>query len=141
MTRPVPEIAVVIDTSGSMGDEDLARALAEIRAILTRVVPGDGIRVYSVDADVAAESQVFNARQINLVGGGGTDMRVGIEAAAATRSGAIIVVTDGFTRWPETRPPGVPLTIAALTNDWALDEVPAWIRGDRRLRRLVKPHR
>ena len=128
MTRPVPEIAVVIDTSGSMGDEDLARALAEIRAILTRVVPGDGIRVYSVDADVAAESQVFNARQINLVGGGGTDMRVGIEAAAATRSGAIIVVTDGFTRWPETRPPGVPLTIAALTNDWALDEVPAWIR-------------
>ena len=129
MTRPVPDIAVVIDTSGSMGDEDLARALAEIRAILTRVVPGDGIRVYSVDADVAAESQVFNARQINLVGGGGTDMRVGIEAAAAARPGAIIVVTDGFTPWPETRPPGVPLTIAALTNDWALDEVPAWIRA------------
>ena len=129
MTRPVPDIAVVVDTSGSMGPEDLARALAEIRAILTRVVPGDGIRVYSVDADVASEAQVFNARQISLVGGGGTDMRVGIEAAAATRPAAIIILTDGFTPWPQTRPPGAPLTIAVLTNDWALDGVPAWIKA------------
>ena len=129
MTRPVPDIAVVVDTSGSMGDEDLAQALAEIRAILTRAVPGDGIRVYSVDADVAAESRVFNARQISLVGGGGTDMRVGIEAAAATRPAAIVVITDGFTPWPETRPPGAPLTIAVLTDDWALNSVPAWIKA------------
>ena len=129
MTRPVPDIAVVVDTSGSMGDQDLARALAEIRGILTRVVPGDGLRVYSVDADVAAEGQVFNARQISLVGGGGTDMRVGIEAAIAARPAVIIVITDGFTPWPETRPPGAPLTIAALTDDRALAAVPAWIKA------------
>ena len=129
MTRPVPDIAVVVDTSGSMGHDDLARALAEIRAILTRVVPGDGIRVYSVDAAVAGEAQVFNARQISLAGGGGTDMRIGIEAAVAARPAAIIVLTDGFTPWPETRPPGAPLTIAALTDDWALDAVPAWIKA------------
>ena len=129
MTRPVPDIAVVIDTSGSMEDEDLARAHAEIQAILTRVVPGDGIRVYSVDAAVAAESRVFNARRVDLVGGGGTDMRVGIEAAAKARPAAIVVITDGFTPWPETRPPGAPLTIAALTSDWALERVPAWIQA------------
>ena len=129
MTRPVPDIAVVVDTSGSMGEQDLARALAEIRGILTRVVPGDGLRVYSVDADIAAQGQVFNARQISLVGGGGTDMRVGIEAATETRPAVIIVITDGFTPWPETRPPGAPLTIAALTDDRALAAVPAWIKA------------
>jgi len=129
MTRPVPDIAVVVDTSGSMGDQDLATALAEIRGILTRVVPGDGVRVYSVDADVASEGQVFNTRQINLAGGGGTDMCVGIEAAAATKPAAIIVITDGFTPWPETRPPGATLTIAALSDSYAVDEVPSWIKA------------
>lgn len=129
MTRPVPDLAVVVDTSGSMGEQDLARALAEIRGILTRVVPGDSIRVYSVDADIAEEGQVFNARQINLAGGGGTDMCVGIEAAAATRPAVIIVITDGLTPWPEARPKGAALTIAALTNDYALDLVPAWIKA------------
>ena len=123
MTRPVPDIAVVVDTSGSMGEQGLARALAEIRGILTRVVPGDGLRVYSVDADVAAEGQVFNARQISLVGGGGTDMRVGIEAAIVDRPAVIIVITDGLTPWPETRPRGAPLTIAALTDSYALARV------------------
>ena len=128
MTRPVPDIAVVVDTSGSMGDDDLARALAEVHSILTRVVPGDGVRLYSVDADIACAGQVFNARQVRLVGGGGTDMRVGIESAAASRPAAIIVITDGFTPWPDARPPGAPLTIAALTRNDALQAVPSWIK-------------
>ena len=129
MTRPVPDIAVVVDTSGSMREQDLARALAEIGGILKRVVPGDGLRVYSVDADIAAKGQVFNTRQISLVGGGGTDMRVGIEAAAETRPAVIIVITDGFTPWPQTPPPGVAITIAALTDVEAIGAVPAWINA------------
>ena len=56
-------------------------------------------------------------------------MSVGIEAAAATRPAAIIVITDGFTPWPETRPPGAALTVAALTNTYAVDEVPSWIKA------------
>ena len=129
MTRPVPDIAVVVDTSGSMSADDLARALAEIRAILTRVVPGDAVRIYSTDADTAAVDQVFNTRQINLTGGGGTDMRVGIAAAAESKPAAIIVITDGLTPWPPAPPPGVPVTIAALTADWALNHIPTWIQA------------
>lgn len=129
MTRPVPDIAVVVDTSGSMGDQDLARALSEIRSILTRVVPGDAVRVYSTDADVAAAERVFNARQINLAGGGGTDMRVGMAAAAESKPAVIVVITDGFTPWPDAPPPGVPVTIAAVTNEWTLDRVPPWIQA------------
>ena len=128
MTRPVPDVAVVVDTSGSMYEQELTRALAEIRGILTRVVPGEGLRVYSVDADVAAEDRVFSTRQVNLAGGGGTDMRVGINAAIESRPAVIVVITDGYTRWPETRPPGAPLTIAALTDSYSLDRVPEWIK-------------
>ena len=56
-------------------------------------------------------------------------MRVGIEAAVKTRPAAIVVITDGYTPWPATRPPGAPLTIAALTDDWALERVPVWIKA------------
>ncbi|HEY8415588.1 MAG TPA: VWA-like domain-containing protein, partial [Thermaerobacter sp.] len=56
---------------------------------------------------------------------GGTDMRVGIEAACKLRPkpGVIVVFTDGETPWPE-RPPEVP-TVIALVGD-AKVETPAW---------------
>lgn len=129
MTRPVPDVAVVVDTSASMDDQDLGQALAEIRAILNKVVPGDAVRVFSVDAAVSEVKQVFNVRQVSLTGGGGTDMRVGITAAAESKPAVIIVISDGYTPWPETPPPGVPLTIAALTSNEAIDGVPSWIRA------------
>ena len=127
--RPGAELAVVIDTSGSMGEHDLARALAETQAILTKAVPGEAIAVYSVDTDIAAAQTVFNTRQIDLAGGGGTDMCVGIEVAARKHPAAIIVITDGYTPWPPTRPPGNTSTvIAVLTQRWAAQRVPAWIK-------------
>ena len=128
--RPAAQIAVVIDTSGSMGEHDLARALSETQAILAKAVPGEAIAVYSVDADVAAARTVFSTRQIELAGGGGTDMRAGIEAAARKHPAAIVVITDGYTPWPPARPPGNTSTvIAVLTQPWASQNVPPWIKA------------
>ena len=128
--RPAAQIAVVIDTSGSMGEHDLARALTETQAILTKAVPGEAVAVYSVDADVAAAQTVFNTRQIDLAGGGGTDMGAGIEVAARKHPDAIIVITDGYTPWPPIRPPGNTSTvIAVLTQPWTARNVPAWIKA------------
>ena len=45
----------------------------------------EGLVVLAVDAEVHVTKQVFRANEVNLVGGGGTDMRVGIEAAARLR--------------------------------------------------------
>ena len=128
MTRTVPDLAVVVDTSASMRETELAQALAEIRSIIARVVPGEALRVLSTDAAVASAQRVFNPRQINLLGGGGTDMRVGIAEAAKTNPTAIIVITDGFTPWPATPPKGVSSVIAALTTRHTQDSVPKWIR-------------
>ena len=128
MTRPVPSVTVVVDTSGSMSGDELDRALTEISAIIATVVPGDSVRVLSVDAVVHTDQHIHNTNQISLQGAGGTDMAAGVCAAAETNPDAIVVITDGWTRWPQTRPAGARCVIAALTNDAELRDVPDWIQ-------------
>ena len=51
--RPVPEVAVVCDTSGSMGDDELAIVLAEVDGLLAGVgLARNRVRVLAVDAAV-----------------------------------------------------------------------------------------
>ncbi|GLZ15479.1 hypothetical protein Acsp04_57140 [Actinomadura sp. NBRC 104425] len=126
LRRPLPRVAVVIDTSGSMGEDELAAALAEVTGVLREVgVRGDRVTVLSVDADVQAASRVTAADQIELRGGGGTDMRVGIRRALETPHppGVVIVLTDGFTPWPDE--PAACRLIAVLIGGSA-PEPPPW---------------
>jgi hypothetical protein len=102
--RPIPEVAIVCDTSGSMHERLLARALAEIEAVLTRAgLRQAQVRVLAVDTAVHAVRRVSRATQVQLAGGGGTDMGRGIYDAAELkpRPSVVIVLTDGFTPWPE----------------------------------------
>ena len=128
MTRPVPSIAVVVDTSGSMGEHELDRALTEINAIIATVVPGDHVRVLSVDTDIHSDQRIHNSNQIRLEGAGGTNMGTGIHAAAETKPDAIVVITDGWTPWPPTNPPGARNVIAAVTDNHQIEQVPDWIQ-------------
>jgi predicted metal-dependent peptidase len=70
--------------------------------------------------------RVSRAEQIELSGGGGTDMRVGIAAALALaqRPDVIVVLTDGLTPWPE-HPVGARV-IAGLIGDGA-PPTPEWM--------------
>ena len=128
LTRPVPSVTVVVDTSGSMSSDDLDRAITEIGAIIATVVPGDSVRVLSVDTDIHTDHHIHNTNQIALEGGGGTDMAAGICAAAETSPDAIVVITDGLTPWPPTRPTGARHVIAALTGDCDPHQIPDWIQ-------------
>ena len=129
LMAPTAHVAVVLDTSGSMGTDDYAQAFCEIDAILAKAVPGTPITVLSVDHDAQLIQRVNQARNITPVGGGGTDMAAGIETAAEANPAAIVVITDGYTPWPNTPPPGARTVIAALTNsDWA-KRVPGWIQA------------
>ena len=125
MTRPVPSVTVVVDTSGSMSEHELDRALTEISAI---IVPGDSVRVLSADIAVHTDQHIHHTNQIHLRGAGGTNMAAGIAAAAETNPDAIVVITDGWTPWPQTRPPGARSVIAALTDDYSIERVPDWIQ-------------
>ena len=129
LTAPTGHIAVVLDTSGSMGADDYAQAFSEIDAILTRAVPGTPVTVLSCDHDTQLIQRVNQAHRVTPVGGGGTDMATGIETAAQTNPAAIVVITDGYTPWPPTPPPGARRVIAALTNNGWVHRVPGWIQA------------
>jgi predicted metal-dependent peptidase len=118
LRRPVPQVAVVCDTSGSMTDDLLARVLAEVDGILRGVgVRAEGVRVLACDAAVHTARRVRHAGQVELVGGGGTDMGAGITAALAgrPRPNVVVVLTDGFTPWPATGPKGTKVVIGLLS--------------------------
>jgi predicted metal-dependent peptidase len=125
MVRPTPSVAVVVDTSGSMGQHELNRALAEIRGILV-ACGQQAVAVLACDAAVHATTRVFKASDVKLIGGGGTDMRVGIDAAVALvpRPHLIVVVTDGYTPWP-AHAPGIPVVVVLTT---AHGTTPSWAR-------------
>ncbi|GGQ07687.1 vWA domain-containing protein [Streptomyces roseolilacinus] len=127
LRRPLPRVAVVVDTSGSMGDAELAAAMAEITGVLREVgVRGNRVTVLACDADVHAVSRVTSADQVELGGGGGTDLRVGIGAALARRDrpDVVVVLTDGMTPWPDREPSGCRVVVA-LIGPYA-PEPPGW---------------
>jgi predicted metal-dependent peptidase len=107
LRRRMPTVAIVVDTSGSMSDGDLSVAMAEIAGVLRGIgVRGNRVTVIACDAAVAITRRIARAEELEFAGGGGTDLRVGIEAALAEppRPDVIVVLTDGETPWPAHPP-------------------------------------
>jgi predicted metal-dependent peptidase len=131
LRRPVPEVAVVCDTSGSMTEDLLAMVLAEVEGLLRALGLARQVRVLACDTAVAPAQRVSSARQVELIGGGGTDMGAGIGAAAALRPrpAVTVVLTDGYTPWPAAAPKGMRVVVGLL-GDGAPD-APPWTRSVR----------
>ncbi len=129
LRHPLPEVAVVVDTSGSVGDAELSQALAEVAGVIRAAGAKHGVRVLAVDAAVHSCRRVFRPEQVELLGGGGTDMGVGIEAAAKLRPRphVIVVITDGLTPWPTSPPQGVRVVTAILGNKGG--QGPTWAKN------------
>lgn len=131
--KPIPDVAIVCDTSGSMHEILLERALTEIEALLVRTgLRATRVRVLAVDTEVHAVRKVSRAGQVQLAGGGGTDMGAGLIAASELRPrpSLVVVLTDGMTPWPDRPPPGVRVVVGVLTegafsSEWT---PPAWAR-------------
>ncbi|MFR9749815.1 DUF2201 family putative metallopeptidase [Nocardia sp. 004] len=141
LRRTPPQVAVLIDTSGSVSDTELGSALLEVAAIV-RAVGGrrDLVTVLSCDAAARIAHPLCRAEGIPLIGGGGTDLRTGIAKALRTQPGpdALVILTDGQTPWPIRRPPCrtvVGLFRRPYTSSWRAsdpdyipDPPPAWAR-------------
>ncbi|MEW2131467.1 DUF2201 family putative metallopeptidase [Streptomyces sp. NPDC005435] len=108
LRRTPPRVCVVIDTSGSVSDAELGSALLEVAAI-SRAVGGrrDLVSVISCDAAAGIAVPLCRAEGIELIGGGGTDLRSGFARALRTRPrpDVIVALTDGQTPWPSAPPP------------------------------------
>ncbi|MFJ9697315.1 VWA-like domain-containing protein [Kitasatospora sp. NPDC101183] len=139
LRRRPPRVAVVVDTSGSVSDEELGSALLEVAAI-GKAVGGRRDQVSVVSCDAAAQSvqQLCRQEGLALIGGGGTDLREGFAAALRARPAPDVVValTDGQTPWPSSAPPcrtvvGLfprPPRVRTFDPDYRPQAPPAWAR-------------
>lgn len=104
-----PRVAMVFDTSGSMGDSDIVASIAEGVGLVKKAGVTDAW-VIACDTTPTAPTKMkgFNAQSIKdvLVGGGGTDMGAGITAAAKVKPHVTVVFTDLDTGWPDEKPAG-----------------------------------
>lgn len=122
-----PKIVVVVDTSGSVGDHELKYAVGEIlnlaQTFQTEVI------VIPCDAKAYEASRVRTKRDFkveSLVGGGGTNMIAGIEAAKTHNPDVIIVITDGYTPYPQEADPKVIWCIYSTGSDAPTPPSPPW---------------
>ena len=131
LRRPVPEVAVVCDTSGSMTEDLLALVLAEVEGLLRALGLARQVRVLACDTAVAPAQRVNSARQVQLIGGGGTNMGAGIAAAAALRPrpAVTVVLTDGHTPWPADAPKGMRIVVGLIGTQ--APDAPPWARSVR----------
>lgn len=108
-----PTVHVAVDTSGSMGRDDYAHAVAEIEGILRASASGAAIGFYGVDTQMSERPRmVSHVRDLKAFGGGGTDMSVpykwmaGEWAAGGKHRRELpdvhVLVTDGWVDWGET---------------------------------------
>lgn len=122
--QPIPRVAVVLDTSGSMdskgnGDRSLLQeALSEVLGIV-KAAGGDCWGV-ACDADVHAVARIRRAADLIKLnkGSGDTNMRRGFNAAKKTRPDVVVICTDALVGdgWPSLEDCRGIRTIAAVVG-------------------------
>lgn len=111
-------IVIIGDSSGSIwcSPEELESFATEIQSVADMVQP-EHIRLIWADTKVAGE-EVFERGDIlkfEVKGGGGTDMRVPLSYVEQYEPEVVILLTDGYTPWPEVEPP-FPLIVCCSTD-------------------------
>jgi predicted metal-dependent peptidase len=133
LRQPIPQIAAVVDTSGSMRDDELGGALTEVKGIIKSCGFRTGIPVIACDTRVTALKTFSGTKGLDKMGKGrgGTDMRVGMARAMELRPrpNILVVITDGGTPWPDVKPRGIKRVIVCLVgrNPYS-GSIPSWCR-------------
>ena len=110
-----------------MGERDLGLALGVIARVLRKLPDPRGVEVWTGDTQVGSAQRVFRPEQVQLVGGGGTDMAAMIQGAMELPRppDVILVATDGYTPWPKH--PLKAKVVACFTTKNAAHRAPHWI--------------
>jgi predicted metal-dependent peptidase len=116
MIRPglienVPIVGFVLDTSGSMGKEQLLASVLEAGKIL-EALGIDEVWFAEADAAIAMQFRIINAgalRKLRIHGGGGTDFSPALDLAGKLnpRPDILIYFTDGDGYAPAAPPRGM----------------------------------
>lgn len=123
LRRPVPNPGFIWDTSGSMRGTE-SNVMAEVGGVVKAVA--GGVTVICCDADVASVGKVFNPRQVQIAGGGGTDMRPAIDYAMRVRPklDVLVIASDCYVYdgWGPA-PRGMKVVVARIGGQ---GEPPPW---------------
>jgi predicted metal-dependent peptidase len=118
------ELAVCVDTSGSVDKETLSKFYAEIKAIVESY---ENTRAHFIecDADVVVVSDIdkWNVDAVEFKGGGGTSFVPSLEKAEEFNPKLCVYLTDGCGTYPETAP-SFPVIWALGGQHVQRDEVP-----------------
>jgi len=135
--QPRPRPGFLIDTSASMQETQLARAVAELGGLTRQLGYRSEVLVACCDTVVHDVKRVFNAAQVELYGGGGTDISAGLRWFIERRAqiDLLVIVSDCHTPWPDAAPPFPVVTICV--GDGA---PPAWGEtGTNKMITIVEP--
>jgi predicted metal-dependent peptidase len=113
-------VAIIIDTSGSVGEKEVNTFLGAVAEILEQCMPRE-MRVLSVDAAVHHEAVFSHPAELTgycPVGGGGTDMEAGFRYLneAGVEPDVCLVLTDGYTYTHEQNAPYFPVVWVTTGN-------------------------
>ena len=152
MLRRPTDIVVVLDRSGSMGGDPMAKALAAIRELVGQLGHEDrfALVTYSNGADLAipleiatAEARMRWTTQLgSIASGGGTNMAAGLDRAhglvsttrEAGRVARIILLSDGHANQGDATPEGLANRSGrAVTGEYVLSTVGVGEGFDERL--------
>lgn len=126
--QPRPRPGFLIDTSSSMQDTQLARAVVELAGLTRQLGYRSEVTVACCDLVVHEVQKVFSSTQLELIGGGGTDVGAGIQwfIDKGPAIDLLVVVSDCCTPWPPERPPFPVITIRVgdgMPPPWGEDGV------------------
>ena len=119
------EIGVIIDTSGSIGNDEIAMFMNEVRGIMG-CARSYTIHMIACDAEVNSYHKITEfsgGLPTKLGGGGGTDFRPPFKEIEkrSLRPAVVVYLTDGYGTFPEKRP-------ANFETIWAV--VPGGVKKD-----------
>jgi len=102
------EVAVAVDTSGSVGEEELGEFMSEVSGILDSV-KNFRAELFACDAKVhahetARSKQDFQKFMEKCEGGGGTDFRPVFEELKDENVDCLVYLTDGRGKYPAAKP-------------------------------------
>lgn len=107
MHESVAEVAIVADTSGSMGPKEMKELLIEAQSVINTMA-GNEITFVACDAKVHAVVRTRNLEEIklNMKGGGGTNFKPAFAALEEVkpRPNVVVFATDGEGEYPEVPP-------------------------------------
>lgn len=109
-------LVIIGDTSGSISAEELTRVATETNSIADTVKPEEVIVLWAdTETRKVERFEPGDAIAMHPLGGGGTDMRVPLNDAEDYDPMVVVLVTDGYTPWPDV-PPSYPLIVCCTTK-------------------------